>query len=367
MAPELKALNGLRFPACLLVFCQHLPAWSHPDHPWFAAIAPTVISQGHAAMPYFFLLSGFVLLHAYGAALLNPDGSFRPGGTRWFLRRRLIRLFPLHWLGLALMLPLAIAADSADWPALVAHLAMIQSLAPDIAIVAAFNAPSWSLSDELVFAVVFPPLALLLVAAPGRWRRILLALVVLAPLAAAMLLFLAAPQRSGLLPLYINPLARLADFVAGMLLYLLWRQHGWRLDGLRWEIAPMALFAAAIIAAPHLPAPFRHVALYLPALTLLTAVFVAGDGPLRRAMASARARALGRLAFAFYIVHFPLIRWVETTGLAELATDDPWRWALIPLLLVLSLLAALAVHHGVERTVEPWLRRRFSPARPAIS
>lgn len=367
MAPELKALNGLRFPACLLVFCQHLPAWSHPDHPWFNAVAPTLISQGHAAMPYFFLLSGFVLLHAYGGTLLEPDGSFRAGGTSWFLRRRLIRLAPLHWVGLLLVLPLAMMRDLVELPALLAHMTLTQALVPDMRVVGAFNAPAWSLSAELVFAIVFPPLALLLAAAPPRLRAVLLGGAVLAPLAAATLLYAIDPQQPRFFALYVNPLARLADFVAGMLLYLLWRRYGWRLDGLWWELLPVALLTAAIVAAPGLPVPFRYAALYLPVLALLTAVFVAGEGPLRRAMSADRTRTLGRLAFAFYIVHFPVIRWVESTQLAELATDDPWRWALIPLLLALSLLAALAVHHGVERTVEPWLRRRFSGTRPAIS
>jgi peptidoglycan/LPS O-acetylase OafA/YrhL len=76
---------------------------------------------------------------------------------------------------------------------------------------------------------------------------------------------------------------------------------------------------------------------------------------------------MGRLAFAFYVVHFIVIRYVELTPLAQLAQSDGARWALIPLLLVLTLIGAVAIHFGFERRVEKYLQAKFSPAPPATS
>ncbi|MGE0152187.1 MAG: acyltransferase family protein [Reyranellaceae bacterium] len=365
MTSQFKALNGLRFPACVLIFTQHLPPWSYPAGTWFADWAPRFMAQAHAAMPYFFVLSGFVLAHAYGGLLL-PGRDVPPArAIQHILLRRAIRLFPLHWLGLLLILPLAVLTDAVAAPALLAHLTLTQALALDPGSVYAFNWPSWSLSAELVFALLFPALLLTLAMASRRQGLLLLAGAMLAPLLAA----IAVDQlgRMGYLVLYINPFARLADFAAGILLYLLWRQFRWRCDGLAWELAPVALLMAAILGTADLAFPYRLVAFFLPVAVLFTLVFAAGDGPLRRTLSGPTALWLGRLAFAFYVVHFIVIRYVELTPLARLAPDDGLRWFLIPLLFVLSLLAAIAIHHGFERQIEPRLRNRLTPKRSAVS
>ena len=82
MTQEFKALNGLRFPACVMIFLQHVPDWALP-----AAFggAPLLGGQFHAAMPYFFILSGFVLAHAYGDAVVRADGTLDNGEIKRFL------------------------------------------------------------------------------------------------------------------------------------------------------------------------------------------------------------------------------------------------------------------------------------------
>src|SRR5690606_15938968 len=95
-AAEFKALNGLRFPACLLIFGLHLPAWSWVDDPWFDLILTPILAHGHIAMPFFFILSGLVLTHAYGWTVLPPERA-RPdrAGTLAFMAARVARLYPL--------------------------------------------------------------------------------------------------------------------------------------------------------------------------------------------------------------------------------------------------------------------------------
>jgi peptidoglycan/LPS O-acetylase OafA/YrhL len=365
MAQEFKALNGLRFPACVLVFTVHLPPWSHPPQDWVAAWVRAIGEQGHAAMPYFFVLSGFVLAHAYGAAMLGANGKLAAGRIRPFLIRRGIRLFPMHWLGLALILPWAFLTDRVNYAALLPHLTLTQSLIPDSAIIEAFNEPSWSLSDELVFAVLFPALMLAFAGLGTRLRTLLLVGAFLAPALAAVIL--AQAGRSGVFLLYINPFARVVEFAAGMLIYMLWRKYRWQMNGLGWEILPLVLLVAGMQVSANLGNPYNVAAPFVPAAVLLTMVFASGTGPLRRLLSSAMALGLGRLAFAFYVLHFIVIRYVEITPLARLAADDSTRWMLVPLLFVLSLLGAFAVHHGFERRIEPRLRAWFMPKPYAVS
>lgn len=357
-ARELKSLSGLRFPAALLVFTQHLPAWALPAHPAIEALQRAVFAQAQAALSVFFVLSGFVLAHAYARRLqADPSGRRPAGAVGDFLAGRLARLFPLHLLALALILPLAAAAGETAWLPLLAHLTLTQALVPDGAVFAAYNAPSWALSAELVFAPFFPFLLMRLTGLSTHRLFAVLAVLTALPLAGAMLAD--AAGRSGFFALYINPFARLAEFASGVALQTLWRRGATGGGGTAREIAAVAALFLAMAAAQHLPVPYRLVCLYLPVALAMVAVLATGDGAIGRLLASKPMRMLGRLSLAFYAIHFVVIRYAAATPLAQLAADDGWRWILAPALALLSLGAAAALHVGVERVVERRLRQRL--------
>ena len=113
---------------------------------------------------FFFVLSGFVLMHTYGAKVTNFTAY------RDFMRRRLARVYPLHAAVTlvfgAVAIYLAVAgvrmrdASTMD-PALIApHLALIHAWGfgwqPGL------NFPSWSISAELFVYLLFPLFAILL-------------------------------------------------------------------------------------------------------------------------------------------------------------------------------------------------------------
>ena len=84
-------LDGLRGIAALVVICYHI----------FEGFATSSVDQmvnhGYLAVDFFFMLSGFVIGHAY-------DGRWSNGGmtTGGFFRRRLIRLHPMLIVGVLL-------------------------------------------------------------------------------------------------------------------------------------------------------------------------------------------------------------------------------------------------------------------------
>ena len=112
--------------------------------------------SGYLAVDLFFVLSGFVLAHAY-------DNRFERGMTPWeFMRIRLIRLYPLYLLGLAAV-TIAILADyliakHVSWTphGLLASLALSIGFLPTPPGIAPresiypLNTPAWSLAFELV-------------------------------------------------------------------------------------------------------------------------------------------------------------------------------------------------------------------------
>ena len=147
-ARKFHTLDAMRGVAALGVVTLHSPDYFNG-----------YISSSHLAVDFFFLLSGFVLAHAYDARLRAPRA------VGWFMGVRLIRLYPLYLLGLLLGLialglhfirgdsPISAAAVG---PAIGAGLFMLPT-PPVYGIGDPFpiNGPSWSLFLELLVNLIF--------------------------------------------------------------------------------------------------------------------------------------------------------------------------------------------------------------------
>jgi peptidoglycan/LPS O-acetylase OafA/YrhL len=158
MKETFRALNGLRFFAALSVVLFHysgsvsayrvLPIW-----------ATNVVQCGPAALGFFFILSGFVLAHA------NPSLSDRRSRAL-FWSKRFARLYPTYLFAFVFFLPIAVEkyllhptqiANSGNvrtfvFGALLSS-TLLQAWTP---LSQAWNGPSWSLSVEAFFYLMFP-------------------------------------------------------------------------------------------------------------------------------------------------------------------------------------------------------------------
>src|ERR1700730_15446312 len=104
-APSRRAFNtldGIRGVGAVLVMMRHVPY----------LFGPIRVPESFLAVDLFYLVSGFVVAHAYGARL-KAGGFFKD-----FIKTRLIRLYPLYLLGLAVgVIPavVAVVTDPAGW------------------------------------------------------------------------------------------------------------------------------------------------------------------------------------------------------------------------------------------------------------
>lgn len=265
-------------------------------------------------MDFFFALSGFVVVHAYGVRL-------RAGMTfARFARVRAVRLMPLVLL--AGLLSCGLLAfhppDSARTIATLASMLALPSPVPSLPNVASafpINGPSWSLFFELLVNSAFAMAATRLT----TWRLRAVVLVSFAWLA-----LLATPMDS------INALGHTrSDLLGGVPRTLFSFTVGVLLYGvIRKESAvgcPVLAVAAVILVATFLPRAgtglwyeLLCVAVVYPAIILVTA-------KVRLTGATERIAALvGALSFPVYILHYPLFFLAE-----EICASGPRRQLLI--------------------------------------
>ena len=155
-----RVLDTWRYVAAVAVVFYHFENHFAP----LMATPTRYLEQFGHFVDFFFVLSGFVLMHTYGATITNAPSCCA------FIRKRVARLYPLHlltsipWIaGGAIIAILALEVNHADEfdAALVA---------PTLLLVHAWgftshpgmNFPSWSISAEFFVYLLFPALALVL-------------------------------------------------------------------------------------------------------------------------------------------------------------------------------------------------------------
>jgi peptidoglycan/LPS O-acetylase OafA/YrhL len=303
--PPLTQLTALRFVAAFAVLLSHLDFLATVPGTPACWLYETVFRQGYCGVSFFYVLSGFILSHAYGGRLAS--GAI---GLRSYALLRICRITPLHWIMAILFIGwLGITGHGLPGPGtIVLNLLLLHAWVPDASVHYALNGPSWSLSDELFFYAAFPWLC-------RMSTRMLMPLLGFATLLIAAIAAMMLVRQTGYSPttewlFYVAPPVRLIDFVAGMLLYRGYRLgYGLRLAGTRAEIAVTLAIPAAMIgfSLAALPMPLRWQLAYLPLMAATVLVFAHGRGALSRILCRGWPILLGEASFALYLTHRPAI------------------------------------------------------------
>jgi peptidoglycan/LPS O-acetylase OafA/YrhL len=337
-----------------------------------------VLGQGHIAVDFFFLLSGFILAYTYAA----DDATVR-GGNRSFWVARIARIYPVYLLGLLLGLGPYLADGHSLFgvgTATVAHLLLVHAWFPSTL---EWNQPSWSLSVEALFYLLFP-LLLPLLARLNRtilWRALLATWAVFALLLTV--LWLIEPQFGaawwwGNVVRY-NPLVSLPEFIVGMALGLLFLRGGLDWGGMRnwrdrqfdWAIGVVAtLFVVVLLVTAVAGLNGGEIdsmaALALPFFALLITLLACGRGSIARAMARPKMLWLGEISYGIYIVHAPI--WLLLSGFAIAAFHvETTNLALLLAYVLLSVVVAGLSFTYLERPARRYIRARWAQPQPASS
>jgi peptidoglycan/LPS O-acetylase OafA/YrhL len=375
---DIPQLTGLRFVAAVWVLLLHasfVPGDVFAR--WTAPIAP-IVAAGPLGVDLFFVLSGLVLTRAYLERLgRRPTAR----GTWSFLRARIARVWPLYAavtvvFGLWCAARLAFGHDGVvTW----------QSPQPDLGPMGwlrqltmtqlwdsrgiegiSFVLPAWSVSAEWLAYLCFPVLVL------GVWRirnwplPVLGALAVVAssPIALAAVL----SSESGETGAWAWALRIGGGFTAGMLTWLVVAriERTPRVEllaqrivlGVVAETVLVAYWAASAPASAAIPAADR-LWFAVPMFPLLLGALCLSGGGVVRFLSHPRLQHGGRISYAIYLVHFPLIEItvVAMTRFPALAPNSSLAALAVPHVLVASVLVA----HYAYRWIEEPARRRFAP------
>ena len=173
-------LDALRFIASAGIVAFHYQEWITWRSP--PVVLEALFGFGQF-VDLFFVISGIVIFELYRERINQRSDYVR------FLRKRVARLLPLHWLTLTFFCLVAVLSErfgrtgsDADWSCLLPNAFLLHAFGTcrDLS----FNTPSWSISAEMAMYASFPVALALLGRRSLAWIALLLILIALSRMSA---------------------------------------------------------------------------------------------------------------------------------------------------------------------------------------
>jgi peptidoglycan/LPS O-acetylase OafA/YrhL len=358
-----RALNGLRFVAAMsVVFFHYGP--SVPGYNDFPLWTRRLVQCGPTGVGFFFILSGFVLAHAHPSLSDRSSRAFF-----WF--KRLARIYPAYLFAFLMFLPIAVEKYLLH-PAGMIHSASVRTfflgaflsstmLQSWTSFSQAWNGPSWSLSVEAFFYLIFP----FVLARLSKFR--LRNALVVCGLAWALMVGLACAETGGFLNddlwktlLRNNPLLWSPMFLIGVSLARLipvWQRVRPLVADMTCAVSIFIIFFACVTCPRRYQELLITGGLAWPLATMVLACSHHG-AMLSRMLGNRIFDALGRVSYVTYIIQAPLWHFfrVGSNSLlhrgAASTNVTTWQFAVYLALLVCA-------SFFVESFVEEPCRRRL--------
>jgi peptidoglycan/LPS O-acetylase OafA/YrhL len=329
----LPGLTGLRGVGALWVVLYHAQG----------SMGLPIAQAGYLGVDLFFILSGFVLSHAY------PDMRWNWPSYRAFLRARFARIFPMHWAALAVVALVLVLYPGvyADMPQVFA----LRGLFASIPLMqnwgfgrpGPWNGPAWSLSTEWLVSLAFP----LFVLGVRRVATPLLAALLCAASLVAFEVFLVLTHNPS--PALIGRagvVRTVCEFAAGCLLYRVYAAR------MKVSVATVLIGALLILAGLLVPAWAILAVFGFPVVILLASQ---SSGPVKRVLSTPKMMFIGEISFSLYLLHWILLiasnrlqASLRIQGLGALL----WFCCFLGLVIALS----AGTYHLIEVPARRWLR-----------
>ncbi|MDK4712979.1 acyltransferase [Rhizobium sp. CNPSo 4039] len=353
-------LDFVRFLLAILVAMQHFGGFAAPH-------------KAYLAVDFFFILSGFVLCHAYVARAASPN-FFRS-----YLTDRLARLYPLHLLMLVILVPINILFFwstggqflESGWSyqdgriyTFILNLVLLQNVG--LTTHGSWNAPSWSISVEMVVNIALAGV----ITAVAKDRRVWQWLLVISLCSYAILM------------VEFGSLVTIYDRAFGVLNTGLLRGIGGiSLGAIAYQVheaivpanrtrhltilsTACAIAVLAIMVASTQPSMIDFVAVPAMFIFIVSTSAVEAARPIQKGHVRTAMEAAGALSYAIYLCHWPILTF------ARYQLSYAWGWKIdfgspfvLLAFLATVLISASLCYPFFERPAKSTIRRVLAPQR----
>jgi peptidoglycan/LPS O-acetylase OafA/YrhL len=368
---KLDTLTSLRFFAAAMIVVGHAS-----DLLGSAALSsPFAWGQG---VTFFFVLSGFIL--AYNCSELSTRSD-----VKHFWLARFARIWPLHIATILLVLialPTPTPFGENGWNGLLitlANLSLTQAWVPSSAYYFSYNSPAWTISTEFFFYLLFP---LIIYRWSTTWHiklfaslSVLLALFVIGESYA-----LDTDYKKGfslIWLVYINPLARIFEFILGISacsIYTWLNAKRGRLSVATatvfeiliiffvylflWYVVPDTGQAVKVMAGESVAVWWERSGGVL-LFPILVIIFALQQGLISRLLQQRPLILLGEISYALYLVHQIVLRYYTAHQSNFWVIPQDWLYAVFwGFVLLLSYLMYSAIERPCRRFITGLPKRR---------
>jgi peptidoglycan/LPS O-acetylase OafA/YrhL len=351
-------IESLRAMAALGVVVSHIYGAAFAFGPTvYRSFWHRVLLGGGFGVWLFFVLSGYLLFWPFAKRLYGDGG---PIDLRSYALNRALRILPLYYVAVVVfMLAYQHGGTAGQWWR---FLLLAENFSTST--LQKVDGVMWSLTIELQFYVLLPPVAWLLARAAARSARRAALLLGLAGLASLALRIHFVPAIGEPHPLWKFSLpTTFFFFVAGMLLAL--GRVGWERRAPRWSQGALGRADVWLLASvPLWTICFWRYSLH-PLAALAAALMVAAcvlplrQGRLVRALEWRPLAAIGVASYSLYLWHFPIVAHLSKSGplFGSLALS---YLALVPLCVAVAFVSYAAIEAPFLR-----LRKRWAASAPA--
>lgn len=298
MYEMIKPLTSLRMFFALFVFLSHLAFLKNDTN--YENIFNSIFDEGFLGVSFFFILSGFILSYNYKEKFIIGNIS-----KKEFYISRLARVYPVHIATTALVLLLTFIQSGKGWEYLIQHIFLIQSFFLEENIHFSLNSPSWSISDELFFYLLFP--FAFLISEKIRTYIFILYLV------GILILNMQLNKNQDHYWLYISPFVRFSDFLLGIILFDLYEKIKVTYSKINiptfiFELGAILLFILFFVFHNKIDISYRYSIYYWLPMAAIILIFALSHVAQKKSiitnfLSNKYMVLAGEISFSFYLLH----------------------------------------------------------------
>lgn len=347
------SLQSLRFIFAIMIFLHHFTVDGEG----------LLYAGGPCGVSFFMILSGFVMSVGYDARVQQNSFDYKT-----FLKRRLIRVYPLHLLCLLGFIILSFSTLSVmGYVKLLPNLMLLQSWIPVFGYYFSGNAVSWCLSCMLFFYMVYP----FLMKGFHKYSKHTLYRMGLFIVLVYSLMLYTLPDSWTHPLLYISPIFRVVDFMLGILSYKLYcrleaEEIGLKLRNLSFttksfcELFLIFLLVLMIFISPDIPQRYVYASYWWLIMPIFIIIFTLVDisgGVISTILRNRVLQLFDEFSFSFYMIHQLAISFLNGC-LHKLHLDISWEITL-PVYFIIIVFGSYLVYTYYEKPLASILKKKL--------